>query len=512
MEEYILSIDCGTQSIRAIIFDNNGNIISKVKENFEPYYSEKAGYAEQKVNVYWESLCKVVNKTKDIYKDAFDKIIGVSLTTQRDTCICLDKERNVLRPAIVWMDQRKLSTMKPMKWYYTFVTKLVGMYETAHKLNISCAAHWIEKNQPEIWAKTDKFVFLSGYLNYKLCGTVIDNASNQVGHVPFKHKTGEWEKPWSLKSQFFQIDRKKLIALKEPATITGKITKEASLATGLKEGLSFVSAGSDKACETIGVGCLDNSKASISLGSQASVQTTTKKYYEAVPFIPPFMAAIPGRYNPEIQIYRGYWMISWFKEQFAKEECQDAFKLGVSPEQLLNERVKEIAPGCDGLILQPYWGSGIKSPEAKGSIIGFSDVHTRIHLYRAIIEGIGFGLLEGVKAIEKKSKTKVQTIMLSGGGSQSDIIAQITADLFNKPVRRVQTFETSALGAAIVGFVALNRFNSFEEAVRNMVYESQPFLPDEKNAKIYHDLFYDIYKKLYNKLKPFYKKMMKKEE
>ncbi len=507
MEEYILAIDCGTQSIRAIIFDKKGNIITKVKENFEPYYTEKPGYAEQDTNLYWDKLCLVCNKTKEMYKEQFDKIIGVSLTTQRDTCVCLDKDNKVLRPAIVWMDQRIIPEMKKMKWYYTLITKIVGMYKTAHKLNISCAAHWIEKKQPKIWEKTKKYIFLSGYLNYKLCGEVIDNAANQAGHIPFDHKNGTWEKPWSLKSQFFQIDRDKLVPLKAPSTVTGKITKEASLETGLKEGLPFIAAGSDKACETIGVGCLDNSKVSISLGSQASVQTTTKKYYEAIRFIPPFMAAIPGHYNPEIQVYRGYWMISWFKDQFANEEQIDAIKLKKSPESILNERIKEINPGCDGLVLQPYWGSGIKSPEAKGSIVGFSDIHTRIHIYRAIIEGIGFALYEGVKAIEKKSKVKVDTIMLSGGGSKSDIIAQITADLFNRPVKRVQTYETSGLGAAIVGFIALNRFESFEQAIKKMVHETTTFTPDKKNAKVYHKIYHDVYQNLYSKLKHVYKKM-----
>ncbi|MCK5811565.1 MAG: FGGY-family carbohydrate kinase [Clostridiales bacterium] len=507
MNEYILTIDCGTQSIRAIIFDKKGKMIHKVKENFEPYFSDKPGYAEQHVSVYFDSLCRVTNQVKKENREAFDKIIGVSLTTQRDTCVCMDKNHEVLRPAIVWMDQRKLKEMKPMKWYYNVITKLVGMYETAHKLSISCAAHWIEKHQPEIWDKTTDYVMLSGYLNYLLCGELVDNAANQVGHVPFDHKRFTWEKPYSIKSQFFQIDRDKFIPLKDPATQTGNITKEASLSTGIKEGLPFISAGSDKACETIGVGCLDNDVVSVSLGSQASVQTTSSKYYEAIPIIPPFMAAIPGRYNPEIQIYRGYWMISWFKEQFAQKEIKDAILLGTTPEKLLNKRLHEIPPGSEGLILQPYWGSGIKTPEAKGSIIGFSDVHTKTHIYRAIIEGIGYGLFEGVKAIEKKSKVKVKTVMLSGGGSQSDGIAQITADMFNRQVKRVQTYETSGLGAAIVGFIALGKFSSFEEAVKEMVHESKTFYPDEKNAKIYDDIYHNIYKKIYKKLHSLYKKM-----
>lgn len=198
-------------------------------------------------------------------------------------------------------------------------------------------------------------------------------------------------------------------------------------------------------------------------------------------------------------------MISWFKQEFASKEVVEAQTLGVSPESLLNEALKSIEPGADGLVLQPYWGVGLKQPEARGAIIGFSDYHTRIHIYRAIIEGIGFGLLEGMKAIEKKSGHAIKRIMISGGGSGSDEICQITADLFGLPVHRVQTYETSSLGAAMVGYIANGTYEGYEQATEAMVHRQEAFVPNERHVQIYEALYNRVYKKMYKKMKPFYK-------
>ena len=147
----------------------------------------------------------------------------------------------------------------------------------------------------------------------------------------------------------------------------------------------------------------------------------------------------------EVQIYRGYWMLSWFSKNFCSELIDEAKIQEMAVEELLNKELSKIPPGSDGLVLQPYWGPGLRRPLAKGGIIGFSDVHTRAHLYRAIIEGIAYALKEGLEGIEKSQKHKVKELRISGGGSQSDAICQITADVFNLPVSRVQTFETTSL-------------------------------------------------------------------
>lgn len=202
-------------------------------------------------------------------------------------------------------------------------------------------------------------------------------------------------------------------------------------------------------------------------------------------------------------------MIAWFLKEFAEKEVVIGKELGIDPLVLLNDALEKVPVGSEGLFLQPYWGAGVKRDEARGSIIGFNDVHTRIHIYRAIIEGIGFALYEGMKQIERRSGHKIQKIMISGGGSTSDAICQITADIFNLPVYRVQTYETSALGASIAGYIGLGVYQNYEEAVSAMVHPGVPFKPIVAHHRIYQTMYKHIYKKIYKKLRPLYHKFKK---
>lgn len=156
-------------------------------------------------------------------------------------------------------------------------------------------------------------------------------------------------------------------------------------------------------------------------------------------------------------------------------------------------------------MLQPYWTPELMLKDARGAIIGFNDSHTRLHIYRAIIEGINFALMDGMERIEHKTKTPISRVIVAGGGSQSNEICQITADMFGKPVCRVQTHETSGLGAAILGFMGIGEYPSLQDAVANMVRHKDTFLPDMQKSNVYHQLYKEVYKNMYPALKNLYK-------
>jgi len=505
--KYVLTIDCGTQSIRSLIFDNQGKLVVKSKKEFPEYKRPKENWVEADPEMFWEYLVDVVKETKEMEPEIFGKIKGISVTTQRDTVIILDKNNKPLRNAIMWMDTRKTDKPKKMKSWANILLKLVRFKENAEKFNKECKGHWIEKEEPDIWNKTKKYILLSTYLNYKLTGKLVDSKASMIGHIPFDYKNQKWSGKYDIKNQIFQIDRNMLPDVVDPGKEIGRITEETEKLTGLMKGLPLIASGSDKGCETIGTGTIDLTSGSISLGSQATIQTTSKKYFELRKLFPPFTAVRPGYYNPEINIYRGYWMVKWFEEEFAHEELKIANGDTNKALNILNGKLDQIPPGAEGLILQPYWGKELMRPEAKGSIIGFSDKHNKIHIYRAIIEGIGFALLEGIEKIEKKSKVRMKKLAISGGGSQSDSICQISADIFNREIYRVQTHETSGLGAAIATFVGLNEFENFEEAMDSLIHYSRVFKPDQKNAKIYKDIINKGYKNLYKRLRPIYKEL-----
>ncbi|HEX2906144.1 MAG TPA: FGGY-family carbohydrate kinase, partial [Phototrophicaceae bacterium] len=206
------------------------------------------------------------------------------------------------------------------------------------------------------------------------------------------------------------------------------------------------------------------------------------------------------------QIYRGYWMVSWFKNEFGLREMSMAEELGVEAETLLDELLKAAPPGAEGLVLQPYWSPGIKvpGPEARGAIIGFSDVHTRAHVYRAILEGLAYALREGKERTEQRSKIPITELRVSGGGSQSDAAMQLTADIFGLPTARPHTYETSGLGAAMDAAVGLKLHSDFDIAVREMTRIGQVFEPDPETCAIYEDFYQAVYKRMYSQLRPLY--------
>jgi sugar (pentulose or hexulose) kinase len=178
----------------------------------------------------------------------------------------------------------------------------------------------------------------------------------------------------------------------------------------------------------------------------------------------------------------------------------------VEPESMFDELVKPIPPGSQGLVLQPYWSPGLKfpGPEAKGAVIGFGDVHTRAHLYRAILEGLGYALLEGAKRTENRSHIPIKEIRVAGGGSQSQAAMQITADIFGIPVSRLNIYEASGLGAAIDAAVGLRLHPDFRSAVLAMSRLGETFEPDPRAHQVYKDLFEQVYCKMYKRLRPLY--------
>lgn len=504
----ILSIDCGTQSLRAIIFSAKGEILAFERIEYEPYYSLDIGWAEQSPDVFWNALCTATKNLSVNNPEHFKKVEALSLTTQRATVVVVDKEGKPLRDAFIWLDEREARGRPNLTFLENFAFSLIGMRETAHMAWRRSKANYLRESEPKIWEKIHKYLLLSGYLTYKLVGEYVDSKASQVGYIPFDYKRKEWiRNSRHFKWRLFGVEKDKLPRLVEPTAILGYITKKASDETGLKEGLPVIAAGADKQCETLAMGCFSPETANISLGTTATIQTTTEKYIEPLPFMPSYPSIIPGKYNPEIGVFRGYWLISWFKKEIAQHEVKEAEKLGISPETLLNQRLRSVPAGSEGLMLQPTWTAGLDKPFSRGAIIGFSDKHTRIHIYRAIIEGINYALIEGLENIEEKTKVKVKRIGLSGGGSNSDEIAQITADMFGVPTYKVQTNETAALGAAIAGFVGLNVYKSIEEAIKHMVHTTKEFYPNYETHQIYKEYYKEVYSKTWKTLEHLYKKL-----
>ena len=399
-EPLFLALDNGTQSTRAMLFDLKGNLVAKSQISLEPYVSPQPGWAEHDAEDYWQKLCEACQSLKASSPKAFEQIVGVSVTTQRGTLICTDRQGQALRPAIVWLDQRQVEPppmTTPMGKAMAVGTRLVGEKETLDYLRKNAESNWIRTHEPDVWAKTDKVLTLAGYLTRRLVGHFVDSLACQVGFFPFDYKRLRWPKFYNWRCDAMGISLKQLPTLVKPGQQLGCLTETAAKLTGLPEGIPLFASAGDKACEVLGSGCLQSDIACLSYGTTATINTTTKNYFEPIPLLPSYPAVIPDAYTTEVSIYRGYWMVSWFKREFGLAEVQRSEAEGGTPERLFEELLKSTPPGADGLVLQPYWSPGIRvpGPEARGAMIGFNDVHTRAHVYRAMLEGIAFGLREG---------------------------------------------------------------------------------------------------------------------
>jgi len=507
--DLLLAIDCGTQSVRVLLFDLDGALVAKSQLAFDDYAVPTPGWLEHDVDGFWQATAAACQRLWQQHGDLREAVRGVAVTTQRGTVMPVDAQGQSLHPAIVWLDQRRAARVPPIGVAWRAAFRLAGVSETITHFQHEAECNWLAEQRPELWSRTHKFLLLSGLLNWKLTGRFVDSVGSQVGYLPFDFKAHAWAGARDWKWQGLAVRREQLPELMPVGAVLGEVSAAAAAATGIPRGLPVIAAAADKACEVLGSGCLEPDIAALSYGTTATINVCTPKYLEPLPFLPPYPAALPGHYACEVQIFRGYWMVRWFKEQFGDRETRAAEASGVAAESLFDALVASVPPGSMGLMLQPYWAPGIRHPglDAKGAIIGFGDIHTRAHLYRAILEGLAYALRDGRERIEKKTRTPLKELRVSGGGSQSDAALQLTADIFRLPASRPHTYETSGLGAAIDAAVGLGLHADHATAVRRMTRVARTFEPNPTDAGLYDALYAQVYRRMYPRLAPLYSRI-----
>lgn len=508
--DLIVAIDAGTQSIRAAFVDAEGNIVGFHQIGIEPYVSPQPGWAEQDPDYLWKSLCEAVAGLLAQHPDDVARIAAVTLAVQRLTMVNVDATGQALRPAIIWADNRRADPKKVLGAPLLTFGKMVGIGGLLEFSAGYSRSNWIQQHQPDVWAQTHKYLFLSGFFTHRLTGEFRDSTANILGTIPFETKTASWSTPRSIKGTMFPIEDEKLPDVVPPGEVLGHISAIAAQATGLPAGTPMIAAASDKACDVLGAGCLTPDQGSISFGTTATFNVPTAKYVELERFLPPYPSALPGQFHTEVAVLRGLWLVSWFKEEFGLAERLAAESSGKSPEELLDELIRDIPAGSMGLMTLPTWMPGPHGdPYGKGAVFGFGDVHTRAHLYRSILEGIVFALYLGSVQTVRKTGVPLARVRASGGGSASDVLMQITADVFGIPAERPHTQQTSVVGAAITTALGLGWYSTPESAVAAMTRQTRAFEPSAGNTRIYRELFARVYQPSERRLAPLYEQIGK---
>jgi sugar (pentulose or hexulose) kinase len=495
--EYLVGIDSGTQNVRVIIFDAQGNIISEGSANHEPPFCEQTGWAEQHPEDLWGKFCEASWEAMSALPAPRSSLAAVGLAAQKAALVAIDQQGIPLRPAFSWMDQRVVDSPVP-------IPGLSAQLEAAQRAS---KASWMRTHQPELYRRTHKFLTASGWLLYCLTGKFIDSSGMQVNESPFDAQRLAWHND-PLTYQAHGMPPEKLVDLSPPGALVGHITQKAAAESGLPIGLAVIAGASDKVCEVLGAGTIKPGQVSISYGTLACAVVTVPSYItssEMQYWTNP--GAVPGTWNLEYDIHSGYWLVRWFCEQFAQDQIDEAAALGLSIEQLLSQQAAEIPPGADGLVLTPHWRAPTLAPLGRGLVLGFQAHHTRAHVFRAILEGIIYGLLEGLELLVSETHVPPTEIIVGGGGAQSDLMLQVTADIFGLPTKRPHTIQIGALGAAIDAAVGAGIHPDFQTAVAHMTRSKDIFDPIPANQRRYETIYQEIYKPLYPALEPILRKL-----
>ncbi|MEO8081238.1 MAG: FGGY-family carbohydrate kinase [Caldimonas sp.] len=502
----LLTIDCGTQSVRAIVFDAAGHMLARSQVALDAYRTPQPGWHEIDVEAVWAALAAACQALWREHAELKSSLCAMAVTSQRGTLVPLDASGRALAPAISWMDRRRADRIPPLPPLWRALFTAARTADVVSHLQREAEVNWWAEHEAEMLARAHKVMLLSGFLNWRLSGRCADATAAQVGYLPFDYRRQAWCRPSDWRWKALALSPQQCPELVPAAQALGVVCVEAALQTGIPPGLPLIAAGADKACEVLAAGALTPGAACISAGTSVSISTGTHRYVEALPFAPAYPATAPGMYCSEIQTHCGFWMVRWFLDEFGHPEREAAIRQGVSPEAMFDALAAGAPAGAAGLMLQPHWSPGVRHPavDARGSVIGFGPEHGRAHLARAILEGQAHAMREGLALIERATGRSIERLVIVGAASRSDLVAQTLADVIGLPAMRLHTAEAAALGAAMDAAVGVGLHADVGAAAAAMAHAGQRFQPQAGDSALYDRLHRQVYRPMYGRLAPLY--------
>jgi xylulokinase len=501
--KHFLGIDIGTSGAKALALTENGIIAAMAQQEY-PLSTPQPLWAEQDPYLWWNATQFCIRRV--LSQVPASEITAVGLTGQMHGLVMLDKYGDVLRPAILWCDQRTALQCQEM-------TVAVGeetlIAETCNPVLTGFTAPkilWVRQHEPHIYDQTAMILLPKDYIRWKLCGEFATEVSDASGtsllNVP--------QRRWSAKVlSALNIDKLLLPRVYESQEISGEINTAGAQATGLLAGTPVVGGGGDQAAGAVGNGIVQSGIVSVATGTSGVVFAASD-----APTIDPalrvhtFCHAIPRKWHVMGVMLAAGGSLRWYRDTFCQEEITVAQKTGINPYELITQSASTASMGCEGLIFLPYL-SGERTPHpdpsARGAFIGLTLRHTKAHMARAVLEGVTFGLRDSLEIL-RDMHIAPASVRLSGGGAKSTFWRQMQADIFGCDASIVQSDEGPALGAALLASVGAGYFASVEEACATLIKTSSTISADLSNSKKY-DSYYQEYRTLYPVLKTHFEKL-----
>jgi xylulokinase len=499
---YLMGIDIGTTGARAIIIDEHGNVVGAATEEYS-LHTPKPLWAEQNPEDWWESAKLAIGKAIAASNISGEKIGGIGLTGQMHGLVLLDSQGQVLRPAILWCDQR---TQEQCDW----ITDRVG---AARLVELTCNSAltgltapkilWVRRHEPEIYAKARKAVLPKDYLRFRLTGEYATEVSDASGTLLFDVTNRRWSKQLL---QSLDIDEELLPEAHESPIVSGAVSSSAAAETGLRVGTPVVGGASDNAAGAVGNGIVRPGLISSTIGSSGVIFAFTEQ-----PCVDPkgrihtFCHAVPGKWHVTAVTLGAGLSLRWLRDELSQAERSVSSLTGTDPYVYLTEEAEQAPAGSEGLIYLPYMmgeRTPHMDPNAKGVLFGLTTRHARAHVVRALLEGVAYSLRDGLE-IMREIGVPTGEIRFSGGGARSVLWRQIQSDVFGMNGVTLNVGEGPSFGSALLAGVGTGVYANVEDACNATLGVVDRIAPIEENVRRYDD-FYCIYCSLYPALKPLF--------
>lgn len=486
---YFIGIDSSTTATKALLMDERGKIIAVGATEYG-FETPKPLWSEQRPDLWWEGAAASIRKV--LVASAIDpiQVAGIGLTGQMHGLVLLDERGAVLRPAILWNDQRTQAQCDTMRArlgkarlvQITGNDALTGF--TAPKIL------WVQENEPEVWAKTRHILLPKDFVRLRLTDGYAMDKAGAAGTQLFDIAARDWS-PEVLAA--LEIPAAYLPKTYEGPQITGHLCAAAAAATGLPVGVPVMAGGGDQAAGAVGVGAVTPGIVSLVMGTSGVVFAgTDAPVIEAEGRLHAFCHAVPGRWHLMGVMLSAAGSLRWYRDTLAP---------GMSYDDLLAPAA-EVPAGSDGLLFLPYL-TGERTPhpdpDARGGFIGLTVRHTQAHLTRSVLEGVAFGLRDSFELMKGAGLGQITQVRVAGGGARSPLWRQILADVLNTELVTVNTTEGAAFGAALLAAVGAGAFPDVDAAVAATVQVMDRVQPSPDVAA--YAALYPIYTDLYPRLK-----------
>lgn len=490
-QKLFLGIDVSTTGSKALLIDGKGQVVSSATTP-HPISTPQALWSEQDPLDWWNSSSLSIRKALAEANAKGNQVGAVGLTGQMHGLVLLDAQNCILRPAILWNDQRTAAECEEIteKLGFERLLRLTGNKAltgfTAPKIL------WVRNHEPQVYAKIAHILLPKDYVRFRLSGDYAVDKADGSGMILFDLKTRDFSKEVL---DVLEIPAQWMPKAYEGPQVTGHVTAEAAGETGLASGTPIVAGGGDQAAQAVGVGAITPGIVALTLGTSGVVFATTPG-----PFVEPegrlhaFCHSVPGAWHFMGVMLSAAGSLQWYRDTLIEGQTFDDL---LAPAQA-------IPAGSEGLFFLPYL-SGERTPYpdplARAAFVGLTVRHTRDHMSRAVLEGVAYGLRDSMELIRQAGLGAIEQVRVSGGGAKSPLWRQILADVMNVELVRVNTTEGAAFGAALLAGVGDGHWKSIQEGCATAIHTVDATQPQPAAVKKYARL-YPLYKGLYPALKP----------